>query len=60
MNKPIIVEVFADNGEHSHFKLINVDNGEVLWEEPETDLQICYKTNESCKFNCSGLCRESC
>jgi hypothetical protein len=23
-------------------------------------LQICYKSNEPCKFNCSGLCRESC
>jgi len=21
--------------------------------------QICYKLNEPCKFNCSGLCRES-
>ena len=24
-----------------------------------TDNQICYKSNEICKFNCSGLCRES-
>ena len=23
-------------------------------------IQICYKSNEPCKFNCSGLCRESC
>ena len=22
--------------------------------------QICYKSNEPCKFNCAGLCRESC
>ena len=21
--------------------------------------QICYKTNEPCKYNCSGLCKES-
>lgn len=23
-------------------------------------LHICYKSNELCKFNCSGLCREYC
>lgn len=22
--------------------------------------QICYKTNEPCKHNCNGLCKESC
>ena len=22
--------------------------------------QICYKSNEPCKYYCSGLCRESC
>jgi len=22
--------------------------------------QICYKSNELCKYNCSGLCKESC
>lgn len=22
--------------------------------------QICYKTNEPCKYNCQGLCKESC
>jgi len=22
-------------------------------------IQICYKTNKHCKYNCSGLCRES-
>jgi len=26
--------------------------------EPETP-QICYKTNEACKYDCKGLCRES-
>ena len=25
----------------------------------ETPIQICYKTNEPCKFDCKGLCRES-
>ena len=23
-------------------------------------LHICYKTNELCKYNCKGLCRDSC
>ena len=22
--------------------------------------QICYKNNEPCKYDCSGLCKESC
>ncbi len=34
MNKPTIVERYADNGEHSHWELVN-DNGEVLWDEAE-------------------------
>lgn len=33
MEKPIINEVFADNGEHSHWELINAENGELLWSE---------------------------
>lgn len=31
--------------------------------EPEfvqyAETNICYKTNEPCKYNCSGLCKES-
>lgn len=38
MKKPIIVERFADNGEHSHYDLIEVETGELLWsEEPENN-----------------------
>jgi hypothetical protein len=22
--------------------------------------QVCYKRDEPCKYNCSGLCKESC
>lgn len=33
MEKPIINEVFADNGEHSHWELINAETGELLWSE---------------------------
>lgn len=25
-----------------------------------TPLQECYKTGETCKYGCSGLCRDSC
>lgn len=32
MKQPIVVERFADNGEHSHWELIG-DDGEVLWSE---------------------------
>jgi hypothetical protein len=33
MEKPIIVERFADNGEHSHYDLIEAETGELLWSE---------------------------
>lgn len=26
----------------------------------EIVVDICYKTNEPCKYNCNGLCKESC
>lgn len=32
-NKPIVQEVFADNGEHSHWTLINPETGVKLWSE---------------------------
>lgn len=33
MNKPTIVEVFADDGQHSHWQLLDTDTGEALWSE---------------------------
>ncbi|WP_319502538.1 hypothetical protein [uncultured Draconibacterium sp.] len=27
--------------------------------EAKPKQQICYKTNEPCKYDCKGLCRES-
>jgi len=30
---PEVMENFADNGEHSHWSLINVKNGKTLWSE---------------------------
>lgn len=26
----------------------------------EYEAQQCYKTDEPCKYNCTGLCKESC
>lgn len=34
-NIPLIVEIYTDNGEHSHFKLIDIETGKILWEENE-------------------------
>lgn len=31
MKKPILIERFADNGEHSHWELIDTDTQEVIW-----------------------------
>jgi len=33
MDKPIINEVFADNGQHSHWELRDANTGKVLWSE---------------------------
>jgi hypothetical protein len=35
--KPIVAECFADNGEHSHFSLLNPKTGETVWEECDND-----------------------
>jgi hypothetical protein len=37
MKKPTIVEKFADNGEHSHWELINSETSETLWIEDNRD-----------------------
>jgi hypothetical protein len=77
---PFVNERTADNGEHSHWELLDSD-GEILWTEDtencfkdthhpsyksrltgqqgESEVQICYKSNQPCKHNCSGLCKES-
>jgi len=40
MDKPIVVERFSDNGEHSHYALIDSENGELLWSElPEEEIE---------------------
>lgn len=35
---PVLSEAFADNGEHSHWRLIDANTGDLLWTEaPEED-----------------------
>jgi acyl carrier protein len=33
MKKPVVIEKFSDNGELSHYELVNPETGEVLWVE---------------------------
>lgn len=33
MEKPTLIEVFCDNGEHSHWTLVKSENGEKIWSE---------------------------
>lgn len=33
MERPVIIEVYADNGEFSHWALVSRENGEKLWSE---------------------------
>lgn len=46
---PVVVEVCADNGEHSHFKLIDAETGVCLWEESETAHNSDYAKCHICK-----------
>ena len=58
-NIPVVVECCADNGEHSHFKLIDVETGDCLWEESETaDNTDCTATAMPSPKSCrrSGDC----
>ena len=40
MNKPKLTECFTDNGEHSHWILINAETGEQLWSESDPEDQM--------------------
>lgn len=33
MEKPIVIEIYADNGEHSHWELISIEDHSVIWSE---------------------------
>lgn len=39
MNKPKIVEMLDNNGQHSHWELMDLDTGKILWSEtsPENE-----------------------
>ena len=39
MKKPLILEVFADNGLHSHWALVDTQKGEKLWSEDPTECE---------------------
>ncbi len=41
MEKPTIVERFADNGEHSHWELVDTETSVVLWTESEEGENPC-------------------
>lgn len=44
MKEPKVVERFADNGEHSHYELVDVETGNVLWREDYP--QVGFDSNE--------------
>lgn len=46
--KPLLVEVFSDNGEHSHWTLVNPLDGSKLWSEsPEECKSMGYPVKQS-------------
>jgi hypothetical protein len=56
MEKPIVVERFADNGAFSHYALIGSE-GDLLWSEaPEEELQKVVKENELLNGVSNSVC----
>lgn len=37
MREPLVIDRFSDNGEHSHYELIDQDTGNVIWSEDVFD-----------------------
>jgi hypothetical protein len=55
MEKPLVVEVLADNGEHSHWTLIDTETGKKLWsEDPEECKSMGYPVE--CVDCIDGIC----
>ncbi len=57
MKKPIVNEVFADNGEHSHWELVGVEDGDILWTETESPSEewVGVKAIETLKKYAGGV-----
>ena len=55
LNKCIIGESVANTADRILDLFSVVGQSEQL-----KPIQKCYKSGEPCKFNCSGLCKESC
>lgn len=51
INIPKVVRVYADNGEHSHYKLIDIKTGETLWEEAEPIKPVCPECGHDVNYS---------
>ncbi|MDB5200567.1 MAG: hypothetical protein JWO92_2530 [Chitinophagaceae bacterium] len=55
---PIVNEVFADNGAHSHWELVNPQNGQILWSEGEQVSNDAVEALREKVKNCSDKTKE--
>lgn len=54
--KPTVIEAYCDNGEFSHFLLINTDTGAVLWSaDPIETIASGQKIEPSGQLNCMQM-----
>lgn len=53
MNKPQVIEIYADNGALSHYALIDVETGEKLWSEDPEECKAMGHPVEDAKINLS-------
>lgn len=59
-SKPVITEVFACNGEHSHYKLVDTLSGAVLWEPSDEVLHHQSSPNTFCRGLCNWMSVAGC
>ena len=46
--------------EVEELKQLSIQRVVLQSEQLKPNQQICYKSNKPCKYDCSGLCKESC
>lgn len=50
MKKPEVIEIFADNGEHSHWELLHLETGHVLWSEERMSEELSAELDSEAEY----------
>lgn len=58
MKKPTLVEMYADNGSHSHWEILHPETGVILWSSGTC--YTCKHIEMSCGKECESPIDEKC